>query len=142
MFCFKALVFFDNSIKWVLFKSEKHVLKLVFLSMIAQMNIWVLSVLLKSYNLFHIFATNKRILYMGFFVFLGNDYVYWDLGELPKIVRICSKKKYFVCWDRDGTQIVVQPQGIQSSWKKLSRNSRPSNKPILVILLYHYHYFT
>ena len=58
--------------------------------------------------------------------FLGNRF----LG----IERICSKKQYyFFCWDRGGTQIVVQHQGIQSSWKKLSKNSRPYNKPILVI---------
>ena len=56
--------------------------------------------------------------------FLGNRF----LG----VERICSKKKYFFCWDRNGTQIAVQLQGIQSSWKKLSKNSRPSNKLILV----------
>lgn len=69
IFFFQPLFFLwtiQSKFKRVFFESQKHVLKSVFLSLIAQTNIWIPSKLLKNYFLFHSFAIYKWILYMGF----------------------------------------------------------------------------
>lgn len=124
IFFFQPLFFLwtiQSKFKRVFFESQKHVLKSVFLSLMLKrtsgflLNYWKItffSIVLQYISGFYVW------------VFPGKSF--------PRNWENCSKKKYFFCWDRNGTQIAVQLQGIQSSWKKLSKNSRPSNKLILV----------